>query len=124
MFDLVTGKAGHIPNHNAAPLLISSIAEAVAITAAIAVPLLFTPARVPEVPPIIASGAPAPPPPPPPPPLARAAAATGQKTVAASGPSIPIEAPAEIRAEAPGLPADDGVPGGVEGGIPGGIVGG
>src|SRR3954463_12389429 len=108
MFDLVRGEARHIPNHNAVPLVISSIAEAVAITAAIALPLLFIADRVPEVPSMIAFVVAAPPPPPPPPPIARAAAASGQKTVAASGPSIPIEAPAEIRPEAPGLPLDEG----------------
>ena len=122
MFDLVTGKTGHIPNHNAVPLLITSMAEAVVITAAVAVPLLFLADRVPEVPSIIAFVAAAPPPPPPPPPAARAAA-TQQKAVATSGPSLPSEAPSEIRPEPASLPIDDGVPGGVEGGIPGGIVG-
>ncbi len=123
MFDLVTGKAGHIPNHHAVPLVISSVVEAVAITVAVAVPLLFIADRVPEVPTIIAFVTAAPPPPPPPP-AARVATAAQPKAVAASGPSIPVEAPSHIVPEPPGLPIDGGVPGGVEGGIPGGIAGG
>jgi protein TonB len=125
MFDMVTGQARHIPNHNAVPLLLSSIAEAAAITLVVAVPLLFIAEQVPEVPSIIAFVAAAPPPPPPPPPPApRAAAAAQPKAIAATGPTIPIEAPSEIRPEPAALPVDEGVPGGVEGGIPGGVVGG
>jgi len=41
MFDLVTGEVRHIPNHNAVPLLASSVIEATVITVAIALPLLF-----------------------------------------------------------------------------------
>jgi protein TonB len=126
MFDLVTGRAQHIPNHNAVPLLMSSIAEAAVLAVVIAVPLLFIAEQVPEVPSMLAfvAAAPPPAPPPPPAPAVRSAARTPQRTVATTGPSIPIEAPAEIRPEPPGLPIDEGVPGGVEGGIPGGIVGG
>ena len=50
MFDLVTGETRHIPNHNAVPLLISSIAEAAAIALVIALPILFLAEQVPEVP--------------------------------------------------------------------------
>jgi protein TonB len=125
MFDLITGEARHIPNHNAVPLLISSIAEAAAITLVVAVPLLFIAEQVPDVPSIIAFVAAAPPPPAPPPPAAaRRAVAAQPKPVAATGPTIPVEAPSEIRPEPLGLPVDEGVPGGVEGGIPGGVVGG
>ena len=124
MFDMVTGEARHIPNHNAVPLLISSIAEAAAITLVLALPLLFLAQQVPEVPSIIAFVAAAPPPPPPPPPpTARAAAARAQST-AASAAGIPLEAPSEIRPEPPAALMDEGVPGGVEGGIPGGVVAG
>jgi len=122
MFDLVTGHTRHIPSHNAVPLLFSSMAEAVVIAAAVAVPLLFIADRVPEVPSIVAFVTAAPPPPPPPPPAPRAAAQ--QKGIAATAAAIPTTAPSEITPEPSRVPVDDGVPGGVEGGIPGGIVGG
>ena len=124
MFDLVTGDARHIPNHNAVPLLMSSAAEAVLITMAVAVPLLFVANTVPEVPSIIAFVAAAPPPPPPPPPAPRAPEAARQAATVAKGPVIPLTAPSEITPEAPAPLVDEGVPGGVEGGIPGGVVGG
>jgi protein TonB len=124
MFDLVTGEVRHIPTHNAVPLLISSIAEAAAITLVIALPLLFLTNQVPEVPTIMAFVAAAPPPPPPPPPPALRAATARTQPVASGAAAIPIEAPSEIRPEPPGAPIDAGVPGGVEGGIPGGVVGG
>lgn len=124
MFDLVTGATRHIPNHNAVPLLISSIAEAAAIALVIALPILFLAEQVPEVPSIMAFVAAAPPPPPPPPPAAPRAAAARPQPTAANAAAIPIEAPSEIRPEPPGLPIEEGVPGGVEGGVPGGVVGG
>jgi periplasmic protein TonB len=126
MFDLVTGEVRHIPNHNAVPLLISSIAEACAVLLVVAVPLLLIADQVPEVPSIMAFVAATPPPPPPPlpPPAARAIAAVQPTPVAATGPTIPIEAPSEITPEPVGLPIDEGVPGGVEGGVPGAVIGG
>ena len=100
MFDLVTGEVRHIPNHNAVPLLASSVVEAVAITLAIAVPLLFVANNVPEVPSIMAFVAAAPPPAPPPPPAPRAPQAAARQTASVpKGPVIPIEAPSEIRPE-------------------------
>jgi periplasmic protein TonB len=124
MFDMITGEARHIPNHNAVPLLISSIAEAAAIAFVVALPLLFLSQQVPEVPSIMAFVAAAPPPPPPPPPPAPRAAGARAQASATSAAAIPIEAPSEIRPEPPGLPVDEGVAGGIEGGIPGGVVGG
>lgn len=125
MFDLVSGDVRHIPNHNAVPLLASSVIEAAALTLAIAVPLLFVANNIPEVPSMMAFVAAAPPPPPPPPPAPSAPHAAARQTAAvAKGPVIPIEAPAEIRPEPPSAIVDEGVPGGVEGGIPGGVVGG
>ena len=124
MFDLITGDARHIPNHNAVPLLMSSMAEAVLVTMAVAVPLLFVANTVPEVPSIMAFVTAAPPPPPPPPPPPRAPEAARQAATVAKGPVIPLEAPSEIKPEAPAPIVDEGVPGGVEGGIPGGVVGG
>src|SRR3954454_3161037 len=125
MFDLVTGSVRHIPNHNAVPLLASSIIEATVITIAVAVPLLFVANNIPEVPSMMAFVAAAPPPPPPPPPAPRAPEAAARQTASvAKGPSIPLEAPAEIRPEPVSRIVDEGVPGGVEGGIPGGVVSG
>lgn len=125
MFDLVTGEVRHIPNHNAVPLLASSVIEATVLTVAIALPLLFVANNIPEVPSMMAFVAAAPPPPPPPPPAPRAPeAATRQTASVATGPVIPIEAPAEIRPEPASRIVDEGVPGGVEGGVPGGVVGG
>jgi protein TonB len=124
MFDLVTGEARHIPNHNAVPLLVSSIAEAAAVTLVVAIPLLFLADRVPEVPTIMAFVAAAPPPAPPPPPAApKAAAAAAKPQPIATATPIPLEAPPAITPEAPSS-VDVGVPGGVEGGVPGGVVGG
>ena len=123
MFDLVTGEARHIPNHNAVPLLISSIAESVALAVVVSVPLLFIAGQVPEVPSMMAFVAAAPPPaPPPPPPAPRTAAAAQTKpAVTPTAAAAPFEAPSEIKAEAPAA-LDVGVPGGVEGGVPGGVV--
>ena len=126
MFDLVTGDVRHIPNHNAVPLLVSSVAEAAALAVVIAVPLLLMATHVPEIPSMMAfvADVPAPPPPPPPPP-AKSEPAQAQKV--AAGSTIPIEAPSEIRPEAPTAIVDSvatGVEGGVPGGIAGGIVGG
>jgi protein TonB len=123
MFDLVSGDVRHIPNHNAVPLLASSVMEAAVITVAIAVPLLFVANTIPEVPSMMAFVTAAPPPPPPPPPAPRAPEAARQTAAVAKGPTIPIEAPAEIRPEPPSPIVADGLPGGVEGGVPGGIVG-
>jgi len=126
MFDLITGEARHIPNHNAVPLLISSIAEAVLVTVVIALPLLLIAQQVPEVPSIMAFVAAAPPPPPPPPPAAtpRAAATARPQSAPSTAAAIPVEAPAAIRPEPAGVAVEEGVPGGVEGGVPGGVVGG
>jgi len=124
MFDLVTGDVRHIPNHNAVPLLVSSVIEAVAVTLVIAVPLLLVATNIPEVPSMMAFVAAAPPPPPPPPPAPKALEATRPAAVVPHGTVIPIEAPSEIKPEAPGPIVDAGVPGGVEGGVPGGVIGG
>ncbi|HTM02093.1 MAG TPA: energy transducer TonB [Vicinamibacterales bacterium] len=126
MFDLVTGEARHIPNHNAVPLLISSIVEGAALAVVVAVPLLFLAGQVPEVPSMMAFVAAAPPPaPPPPPPAPRAAVAAQAKPAVAptTAATAPLEAPSEIKTESPAA-IDVGVPGGVEGGVPGGVVGG
>jgi protein TonB len=130
MFDLITGKAGHLPSHATLPIIVSTTVQALAVATVLALPILFVAEQIPEIPTMMAFVAPPPaPPPPPPPPMQRPAPA---KPVAQASPApstsnlvAPIEAPRSIEPEpaAPGY-LDEGVPGGVEGGVPGGIAGG
>ena len=126
MFDLVTGKAQHIPQRSGFPLLISLTAQ-LALVGAVVAPVLFFVGAWPEVPTMMAFVAEAPPPPPPPPPPPAPPAAKTPTPPARPIPTTgaaPIEAPAAIQPERSIDPGDIGVPGGVEGGIPGGVVGG
>ena len=128
MFDLVTGKAPHIPVTPAVPLVISTTLQ-VMLAAAILVPLLFATGALPQPPVMMAFVAPppAPPPPPPPPPAPAAPKKEPQpaRPVTASAPvAAPIEPPREIVAEPIDTTGEEGVEGGVEGGIPGGVLGG
>jgi protein TonB len=130
MFDLITGKAGHLPSHATLPIIVSTTVQALAVATVLALPILFVAEQIPEIPTMMAFVAPPPaPPPPPPPPMQRPAPA---KPVAQASPApstsnlvAPIEAPRSIEPE-PAAPEylDEGVPGGVEGGVPGGIAGG
>ena len=126
MFDLITGKARHIPSKPGVPLLVSLSAQ-LALVGAVLAPVLFFVGALPEVPTMMAfvAEAPPPPPPPPPPPAPPAAktATPPARPVPTTG-AAPIEAPAAIQPERSIDPGDIGVPGGVEGGIPGGVVGG
>ena len=125
MFDLITGKARHIPSKPGVPILISVSAQLAAVIALVVPVLLFTGA-LPEVPTMMAfvAEAPAPPPPPPPPPAGKTAAPPQAQPVPSPG-AAPVEPPSTIQPERP-IDAGDigGVPGGVEGGIPGGVLGG
>jgi protein TonB len=130
MFDLITGKARHLPSHAGLPIFMSTTAQALAVTAILVVPALFVAEQIPEIPTMMAFVAPPPPPPaPPPPPMQRPAPA---KPVAQASPApstsnlfAPVETPKTIEPEPPGAEyLDEGVPGGVEGGVPGGIAGG
>lgn len=130
MFDTVTGKARHLPTHATLPIVVSTTAQALAVTAILVLPALFVAEQIPEIPTMMAFVAPPPPPPaPPPPPMQRPAPA---KPVAQAVPApstsaliAPVEAPKTIEPEPEGPEyLDEGVPGGVEGGVPGGIVGG
>jgi protein TonB len=126
MFDLVTGKVQHLPRHATLPILMSTMAQATALTAILVIPLLLVADKIPEIPTMMAFVAVPPPPPPPPPPPAPALKQVAQTPAASINPTAaPIEAPTEIAPERPndeGL--DIGAPGGVEGGVPGGVVGG
>ena len=129
MFDMVTGKARHIPTHATVPILVSTTAQALALITVLMLPALFVANAIPEVPTMMAFVAPPPAPPAPPPPPApkppdvKPAVAQAHPIASTSELVAPVEAPREIAA-APEADLDEGVPGGVEGGVPGGVVGG
>jgi protein TonB len=130
MFDLIEGKTKHLPSHAGLPIVLSTTAQALAVTAVLALPVLFVAEQLPEIPTMMAFVAPPPPPPaPPPPPLQRTApakpAVQAQPAPSTSELVAPVEPPKTIEPEPAGPKAlDEGVPGGVEGGVPGGVVGG
>jgi protein TonB len=127
MFDLIAGRAKHLPSHSGMPVLVSGTVQAAAIGLLVVLPALFVADQLPQVPTMLAfvAAPPAPPPPPPPPAPARpkppsdARPATIDKELVA-----PIEEPSKIAPLPDDEGADFGVPGGVEGGIPGGVIGG
>jgi protein TonB len=128
MFDLITGKATHMPRHQGVPIVVSTAAQVLLVGLVIVVPLLFVTHQLPAPPVMMAFVAAPPPPPPPPPPAAPASAAKTPPASTTAAPTqstfvAPIEAPASVAPEPPGEDAV-GVPGGVEGGVPGGVVGG
>jgi protein TonB len=132
MFELFGGDLRRRPRRSSVPVFISTAAHAIVLAAALAIPILYVSAEVPEVPDVLAfvvSTPPPLPPPPPPPPPARASTASKAKPIkpvpVANPRAAPIEAPREIVEEMHvDIGSADGVPGGVEGGIPGGVVGG
>lgn len=130
MFDLITGQTGHLPSHATLPILVSTTAQAIAVTSVLVLPALFVVDQIPEIPTMMAFVAPPPPPPaPPPPPLQRPAPAKpipqAHPVPTTSNLVAPVETPKTIEPEpVGGEEFDEGVPGGVEGGVPGGIVGG
>jgi protein TonB len=127
MFDLVTGKATHIPSRPGAPIVLSTILQA-AIVGAGLLPALFLTGALPEPQTMMAFVAALPPPPPPPPPAAPKTEATKppsstRPVLATQEPAAPLEPPSEIAVEPVGRD-EEGVPGGVDGGVPGGVPGG
>jgi|SRR5688572_9841975 len=130
MFDLITGKARHLPSHSTLPIALSTTAQAFAAAAALVMPALFVAEQIPQIPTMLAFVAPLPPPPAPPPPPAKPSAPVKPSAQPQAVPSTrevvaPAEVPTAIEPEQMAPPAvEDGVPGGVEGGVPGGIVGG
>src|SRR6187401_1873277 len=117
MFDLITGKARHIPSKPGVPLLVSLSAQLVLVGAVVA-PVLFFVGALPEVPTMmafVAEAAPPPPPPPPPPLPAAARTPTPPAHPVSTTGAAPIEAPSAIRPEPVTDPGEIGVPGGVEG---------
>ena len=45
MFDLITGKAKHLPSHATLPIMLSTTAQATLLTTALVVPALSSPNR-------------------------------------------------------------------------------
>lgn len=128
MFDLITGKAVHIPSRPTVPVLLSLTGQVVVVVTAIGVPMLWVSHALPEIPTMMAfvAAPPAPPPPPPPPAPALKRAQPSPRALPTAGEfAAPVEPPARVEPDAgEGEGFEEGVPGGVEGGIPGGIVGG
>ena len=127
MFDLITGRATHLPRTQGLPLVLSTVGQVALVGLVVVLPLLWVADQLPEMPTMMAFVAAPPVPPPPPPPPAPVAAARKAPTPPATPPTpgqlvAPIEAPRTIEAEA--ASEDEGLPGGVEGGVPGGVVGG
>jgi protein TonB len=124
MFDLITGKATHIPHTPTVPLLASMAAQVSIVGLVIMVPLLYVTDSLPAPQSMMAFvAAPPPPPPPPPPAPAPPRTAAREEPVATTSAAAPIDEPAAIRPE-PMMASVEGVPGGVEGGVPGGVVAG
>jgi protein TonB len=132
MFDLIAGKARHVPSHSTLPIIISTVAQAATAAVAITVSALLVAEHIPTIPTMLAfvPPAPSPPPPPAPPPPAQRSASVTPVTRAEPAGSTREEAVAvdEARSSEPettDAPSfGDGVASGVEGGVPGGIAGG
>jgi protein TonB len=128
MFDLITGKARHLPSHSTLPIVCSTTAQAAAATAMLVMPGLFVAEQIPQIPTMLAFVAPVPPPPAPAPPAVQRSGPVTRVVRAQPSPSTnvplaPVKAP--VDADSAGPPTvNDGVPEGVEGGVPGGIIGG
>src|SRR5688572_20011611 len=112
----------------------STLAHAIVVGVALAIPLLYLTEPLPKPPDmlafVVANAPPPPPPPPPPPAVPQKVQRAKPKVVAKTAPekvvmAAPVEAPATIAPEPPlDLPEQDFVDGGVEGGVVGGIAGG
>lgn len=133
MFDLITGKARHLPSHSTLPIVISTTAQAVAAAVAVMVTALFVAEQTPKAPTMLAFVAPPQSPPlppaPPPPPAQRSASVEpvtrAEPVLSTREDLVPVDEVRSSQPEATGPPSfDDGVAGGIEGGVPGGIAGG
>ena len=135
MFDVVTGRSQHLPQHAAATVLAASALQLLIVGMAVTLPLLWVTDQLPEARAVMVFvAAPPAPPPPPRPPLpavsevARPARPAPAAVAAAPAPVTPPPAVAEAVPARP-LPAFDhvvapGVPGGVPGGLVGTVAGG
>jgi periplasmic protein TonB len=133
MFDLIRGKARHLPSHSTLPIVISTTAQAAAAAVAVMVTALFVAEQIPKAPTMLAFVAPPPSPPlppaPPPPPAQRSASVEpvtrAEPVLSTREDLVPVDEVRSSQPEATGPPSfDDGVAGGIEGGVPGGIAGG
>jgi periplasmic protein TonB len=126
MFELISGTHSQPLQRSAWPMFVSTIAHAAIVGAAVAIPLLYATAQLPEAPVMMAFVAVLPPPPPPPPPLpAPRVTEAPRNQVVPNYFAAPLEAPSFVVPER-GIDRgfEGGVPGGVEGGVPGGVIGG
>jgi hypothetical protein len=104
MFDLITGKARHMPSGGAANVLLSSVFHLIVLGVIVIAPMLFVTDIIPPAAPMmmafIATPPPTPPSPPsPPPPRSNDAA---PKAVTSNANAAPVEAPSRIEPEAAG----------------------
>src|SRR5690242_16020346 len=102
MFDLITGKAVHIPRRQTGPMLLSIASEATVLAAIALASLVIVTDQVPEIKSMMAfvAAPPAPAPPPPPPaPAPRATPPATRPVPTTGGLAAPVEAPAQIEPE-------------------------
>ena len=126
MFDVITGRARHLPRHQGVPILISTTAQVLVAAVLLAIPYLYVTEQLPEIPSMMAFVAALPPPPSPPPPPPPATSGAKPAPPAKPGQlTAPIAAPTSITPEPVATFGDEeGFLGGVEGGVPGGVFGG
>lgn len=124
MFDLVSGKAAHIPQTPLVPMIVSVVAQVTIVGLVLLIPMLYFTNQLPMPSTMMAFVAPAPPPPPPPPPAPAPTKTEPQRPVPTTGAAAPIEAPPRVEPERAAIGGEEGIPGGMAGGIPSGIVGG
>jgi protein TonB len=130
MFELFSGDRHRARQRSSIPVLISTAAHVIVLSALLAIPIVYVTAELPDVPDMVTFVvSAAPPPPPPPPPPAPASTASTPKAIRPVPPvrprAAPVEAPPAIVEETHvDMGSAGGISGGVEGGVPGGVVGG
>lgn len=124
MFDLVTGKAVHIPRTSGVSIVVSMAAQIAVVGLLILIPALWVTDQLPKVSTMMAFVAPAPPPPAPPPPPPAPARTLAARPAPTTGATAPVTAPSQITPEVATSGSEEGVLGGVVGGVPSGISGG
>ena len=124
MFDLVTGKAVHVPHTPGVSIVVSMAAQVTVVGLLMLVPALYVTDQLPKVSTMVAFVAPAPPPPAPPPPSPAPVRTLAARPAPITGDTAPVNAPSQLALEAATSGSEEGIPGGVEGGVLTGVVGG
>jgi len=124
MFDLVTGKAVHIPHTPGVSIVVSMAAQVTVIGLLMLVPALYVTDQLPKVSTMMAFVAPAPPPPAPPPPPPAPVRTLAARPAPTTGATAPVNGPSQLALEVATSGSEEGIPGGVEGGVLTGVVGG